>query len=73
MTMFLAMAVWVGASAIFAPVIGHFLSSLQSVYPEPQPTRLSFVARSSAGRTFARRRAVQNSWTRKALVQSKFG
>jgi hypothetical protein len=71
MTVLLVVAIWIGASAVFAPVIGHLLFSLNVAYPTVLPARLSPPARPA--RAFARRRVLHNSWTRPQVVQSKFG
>jgi hypothetical protein len=73
MTVLLAFAIWVGVSAIFAPLIGHFLFTVQSAYSVAQPVRLGLAPRPTAGRSFDRRRSVHNSWSRKPVAQTKFG
>ena len=73
MTVFLAFAIWIGASALFAPAIGHLLFSLSAAYPSARPVCVPSPSRHTPERAFARRRALHNSWTRKPLVQSKAG
>jgi len=74
MTVLLVIAIWVGASLLFAPAIGFFLSEVQRAYPAVQPARLAPLSRPSAARrVYARRRALHNSLTRKPLVQSEVG
>lgn len=73
MTVFLALAIWIGASALLAPAIGHLLFSLSTAHPAVHPVRFPPPSRHTSGRAFARRRALHNSWTRKPLAQSKAG
>jgi hypothetical protein len=73
MTIFLAFAIWIGASALIAPAIGHLLFSLNAAHPAVRHARLAPTSRQSAERGSARRRALHNSWTRKPLAQSKVG
>lgn len=73
MTVVLAFAIWFGVSALFAPLIGQLLFSLNVAYPAARTARLAPLSRPLGGRAFARRRAVHTSWSRKPLVQSKFG
>ena len=73
MTALLVIAIWIGASALLAPAIGHLLFSLNVVYPAAHPARLAPPVRPTAARAFARRRALHNSGTRTPVVQSKFG
>jgi len=73
MTVFLAFAIWFGASALLAPAIGHLLFSLSAAYPAARPAGVPSLSRQTTGRTSARRRALHNSWTRKPLIQSKVG
>ena len=68
MTIILALVIWVTASAVLAPVIGHFLFAMRVAYPVAQPA--SMTARPVIERGFARRRA---TLVRRPLVQSKFG
>ncbi len=73
MTVFLAFAIWIGASALIAPAIGHLLFSLSSAYPAVHPAHFPPPSRRSPERASARRRALHNSWTRNPLAQSKAG
>jgi len=73
MTALLVIAIWIGASALIAPAIGHLLFSLGVAYPAAQPARLVPIPRTIPGRTFARRRVLHNSASRKPIAQSKFG
>jgi hypothetical protein len=73
MTLILAFAIWIGASALLAPAIGHLLFSLNEAHPNVRHARLAPTSRQSAEHGFARRRVLHNSWTRKTLAQSKVG
>jgi hypothetical protein len=70
MTVLLVIAIWIGASALVAPAIGHLLFSLNVAYPVAPNAPAS---RPTVGRAFARRRTLHKSWTPSPVVQSKFG
>jgi hypothetical protein len=72
MTVLLVIAIWIGASALLAPAIGHLLFSLNVSYPIA-PSALASHPRPTASRAYARRRSLHNSWTRTPVAQSKFG
>jgi len=68
MNLLLAIAIWIGISAICAPLIGSFLSgidgSLSMIGPEHRPPR-------NVQRHFARRQMTPSSWSRRTLRPSR--
>jgi hypothetical protein len=72
MTVLLVIAIWIGASALLTPAIGHLLFSLNVAYPVAPNARAPHP-RPTVERAFARRQTLHNSGTRTPVAQSKFG